>query len=347
MRYFLQKLSQFLIVFFLVTFGVLILMRLGLNAPGDPARTLLGGTADQKLIEATTKKYHLDRNYFVQYFYFIKGLVTFDMGFSVQYSTPVSTYMKTRVMTTILIGFYALTIALLIAVPTAVRSAYKRDGWFDRIGSGMSFALLSVPAIVLAVLLKFAFIETWALFPRIGDKIYPWQGTGGKSWFGADIADFLGSVFTGNQGDVLGSHFRNFFLPTMTLALPLAAVFTRLLRADMVLTLQQDFITLASAKGVPPRRVLWNHALRNSLFSILTSVGVQLGALIGGAVVAETFFDLDGMGSMLVVSILAKDLFTVQATAAILVATVVIVNLIIDLCYAVVDPRIRQARALA
>jgi peptide/nickel transport system permease protein len=320
LRYFLQKLSQFLIVFFLVTFGVLILMRLGLNAPGDPARTLLGGTADQQLIAETTEKYHLDRNYFVQYFYFIKGLVTGDMGFSVQYSTPVSTYIKQRAMTTILIGLYAITIALLIAVPTAVRAAYKRDSWFDKSTSAVAFALL-MPAIVLAVLLKFAFIETWQLFPRIGEKVYPW--------------------------DDPGAHFKNFFLPTMTLALPLAAVFTRLLRSDMVMTLQQDFITLASAKGVSPRRVLWSHALRNSLFSLITSVGVQLGALIGGAVVAETFFDLDGMGSMLVVSILAKDLFTVQSTAAILVASVVVVNLLIDLLYAVVDPRIRQARALA
>ena len=243
------------------------------------------------------------------------------MGFSVQYSTPVSSYIKQRAMTTVLIGLYAITIALVIAVPTAVRAAYRRDGWFDKSTSGLSFALLSVPAIVLAVLLKFAFIETWQLFPRIGEKIYPWD----RPW----------------------EHFKNFFLPTMTLALPLAAVFTRLLRSDMVMTLQQDFITLASAKGVPPRRVLWSHALRNSLFSLLTSVGVQLGALIGGAVVAETFFDLDGMGSMLVVSILAKDLFTVQSTAAILVASVVIVNLVIDLLYAVVDPRIRQARALA
>jgi peptide/nickel transport system permease protein len=239
----------------------------------------------------------------------------------VQYSTPVSTYIKGRIMTTVLIGFYAITIALLIAVPTAVRAAYRRDAFFDRLTSGAAFALISVPAIVLAVLLKFVFIEWLELFPRIGNKIYPW--------------------------DDPGEHFRNFFLPTMTLALPLAAVFTRLLRSDMVMTLQQDFITLASAKGVPPRRVLWSHALRNSLFSLLTSVGVQLGALIGGAIVAEQFYDLDGMGSMLVTSILAKDLFTVQATSALLVTTVVIVNLIIDLMYAVVDPRIRQARKLA
>ena len=136
-------------------------------------------------------------------------------------------------------------------------------------------------------------------------------------------------------------------MPTLVLTLPLAAVFTRLLRGDMVQTLQADFVTLASAKGVSPRRVLWVHALRNSVFSLLTSVGVQLGGIVGGAIVAETFFDLDGMGSMLIVAILSKDLFTVQSASALLVATVVIINLVVDLLYAVVDPRIRHMRALA
>ena len=114
----------------------------------------------------------------------------------------------------------------------------------------------------------------------------------------------------------------------------------------MVLTLQSDFISLARAKGMSPRRILWRHALRNSLFSLLTVIGFQVGVLIGGAVVAESFFDLDGMGSMLVVAVLSSDLFTVQAVVAILVVTVVVVNLVIDLMYAVIDPRIRVARQL-
>ncbi len=114
----------------------------------------------------------------------------------------------------------------------------------------------------------------------------------------------------------------------------------------MVLTLQSDFISLARAKGISPGRILWRHALRNSVFSLITSIGVQLGALIGGAVVVELFFDLDGMGSMLIVAVLSSDLFTVQATVALLVATVVVANLLIDLLYSAIDPRIRVARAL-
>lgn len=335
MRYFLQRVVQFAIVFFLVTFGVLVLMRVGLNQPGDPARTLLGGTVDQARIDAATAKYHLDSNYLVQYFFWLKGMFTGNMGDSVPLSSSVSALIKSRVMTTVLLGLYASVFALLIAVPVAVRQAYKRDSKYDKVVSGASFMFVSVPGIVLAPLLSlllisrhditipftdyFFSIGDWA--PRLGDKIYPWQGF----W----------------------DHVYNFYVPVLVLTLPLAAVFTRLLRGDMIQTLQQDFVTLASAKGVSPARVLWVHALRNSLFSLLTSVGTQLGGIVGGAIVVETFFDMDGMGSLLVRAILSKDLFTVQSTAAILVATVVLVNLTVDMLYAVVDPRIRHARALA
>jgi len=334
-RYFLQRLGQFAIVFFLVTFGVLVLMRLGLNAQGDPARTLLGGTVNQSMIDATTKKYHLDSNYFVQYFFWLKGMVTGDMGYSVPLSSNVSKLIASRIMTTFLLGAYAVFFALVIAVPLAVRQAYKRDTWFDKAGSTLSFAFVSVPAIVLAPLLTLLLIAKHDItipftdyyfsiggwFPRLGNKIYPWQN--------------------------FSAHVDNFFVPTLTLTLPLAAIFARLLRGDMVQTLQADFVTLASAKGVSPRRVLWVHALRNSLFSLLTSVGTALGGIVGGAIVVEQFFDLDGTGSLLVRQILSKDLFGVQSASAILVAVVVVVNLTVDMLYAVVDPRIRHARALA
>jgi peptide/nickel transport system permease protein len=331
-RYFLQRLLQFAIVFFIVTFVVMVLMRLGLNAPGDPARTLLGGTADQELIDATTEKFKLDSNYLTQYLFWLGNMIQGDMGFSVPNSLPVLDLITGRVMTTLLLGAYAIIWALIIAVPLAVRQAHQRDSLFDKSASGISFLFVSAPPIVLAPILTLVLIKenTWEVgdyvitiggwFPRVGDKVYPWED--------------------------LGEHFSNFFVPTIVLTLGLAAVFTRLLRAEMAMTLQSDFITLASAKGVSPRRVLWVHGLRNSLFSLLTSVGTQLGAIVGGAIVAETFFDLDGMGTMLVTAVLSKDLFTVQSTTAILVFCVVTVNLIVDLMYAVIDPRIRHVRAL-
>lgn len=321
MRYVVQRLTRFVIVFVIVTFGVLVLLRLGLNQPGDPARTMLGGFSEQALIDQTNARYHLNDNYFVQYFHWLKLVVLErDFGFSVSNNTDVSTLIARRLVTTLLLGVYAIGLAVLVAVPVAVRQAYRRDRAFDRGMNITSFVFVSVPAVVVAVFLKLLFVEHWQVFPRIAERVYPWQD--------------------------LGQHIVNFALPTLTLALPTAAVLTRLLRADLVTVLQSDFVNLARAKGLSPRRILWRHALRNSMFSLLTAIGVQAGAVVGGAIVAEVFFDLDGMGLLLVVAVLASDLFTVQGIVALLVIAVVITNVLVDLLYSVIDPRVRLASAL-
>jgi peptide/nickel transport system permease protein len=321
MRYVGQRITRFLIVFFIVTFTVMVLLRLGLNSPGDPARTMLGGYPDPALIDATNAKYRLHSNYLVQYFHWLRLVVVErDFGFSVSNSLPVRTLIAKRIMVTVLLGLYAITLAVLIGVPLAVRQAYRRDRTFDKAASFGSFLFLAVPAIVLAVFLKLLFVEHWAIFPRIADRVYPW--------------------------DDLGQHVMNFALPALTLALPTAAVLSRLVRADMVLVLQSDFVSLAKAKGLSPTRILWRHALRNSMFSLLTSIGVQAGAIVGGSIVAEVFFDLDGMGSLLVVAVLSSDFFTVQGIVVLLVVAVVLTNLAVDLLYSAIDPRVKLASAL-
>ncbi len=321
MRYFLQRLLQFVIVFFLVTFGVLVFMRIGLNKPGDPARTMLGGTASQAQIDAVTKRFHLHANYLAQYWFWLKGMFTLDFGYSQVHSLNVTTYLKPKILPTVFLGIYATILALVIAIPVAVYQAYRRDGVGDKVGSFMSFAFVSIPALVLSPLLKIVFINHLQWFPRLFTKVYPWDNP--------------------------IEHFKNFFVPTLALTLPLAAIYVRLLRADMVQTLQADFVTLASAKGVSPTRVLWGHALRNSLFTLLTNVGIQVGGLVGGALVVEKYFAMPAMGDTLVRAILSSDIFVVQSVSALLVATVVIVNLLVDMSYAVIDPRIRHARALS
>ncbi|MGZ6962097.1 MAG: ABC transporter permease, partial [Ilumatobacteraceae bacterium] len=313
-------LLQFVIVFVLVTFGVMVFMRIGMDKPGDPALTMLGGTVKLDLAQAVNAKYHLNSNLFVQYGYWLGKMFHGDFGLSIQQNTTVAKYLSGRVLVTFFLGFYAVLWALIIAIPVAVYQAYKRDSRFDRGGNFLSFMFVSLPALVLAPFIIYLFVVKLGWFPRTGEKIMPWQD--------------------------LGAHFKNFFLPVVVLTLPLAAIFARLLRADMVQTLQSDFITLASAKGVPPARVLWGHALRNSLFSLLTSVGVQLGGIVGGALVVEQYFNMKGMGALLLTSILSKDLFVVQSVTAIVVAVVSLANLGIDLLYAVIDPRIRHARAL-
>ena len=321
MRYLAQRLARFLIVFFIVTFGLMVLMRLGMNHPGDPARTMLGGTVSDQQIADVTARYHLNSPLVFQYLYWLKGMVTLDMGVSVQQNIAVSTYIGGRVLVTVFLGAYSLLLALLVAIPVAVYQAYKRDSLGDKTLSVASFAFVAIPPIVMGVLLILLFVRTLHWFPRTGEKIYPW--------------------------DSPLQHIRNFALPTLALSLPVGAVFSRLLRGDMVRTLQSDFVTLASAKGVSTQRILWRHALRNSLFSLITSIGLQLAGIVGGAIVVEQLFAMKGMGTLLVASILSKDLFVVQALSAIIVFTVVIVNLLVDLSYAVIDPRIRHMRALS
>ncbi|MEQ1700861.1 MAG: ABC transporter permease [Ilumatobacteraceae bacterium] len=332
MRYLLQRLLQLVIVFVLVTFGVMIIMRIGSNTPEEMAIKLSGGPITDVQQQALISRYKLDSNYLVQYWTWLWNLIVHqDLGESPMNSTTVWKLMQPRVVTTFLLGIYANIVALVLAVPLAVRQAQKRDSRFDKTGNFMTFIGVGIPAVVLGVLLQWVFAlklqwctneagKAIACFPFVADKVYPW--------------------------DNLGDHIKNFLLPTLSLAIPIAAVYGRLLRSDMVQTLQSDFVTLASAKGVPPRRVLWRHALRNSSLSLLTAVGTQTGALLGGALVVETLYDLDGLGSLLVVSVLASDLFTVQSFVAIIVLLVVVVNFTVDISYALVDPRIRQARTL-
>jgi peptide/nickel transport system permease protein len=320
-RYFLQRLGQLLIVFLLVTFAVMVIMRIGAENPTQLAYKLLGGTPTEAEVAKAVTTYHLDRNWFIQYWYWISDLLLhFDLGYSKTNNLSVATLIKPRVWTTTLLGIYANVLGLIIAVPVAVRQAHKRDGAFDQSASVATFIGVGIPAIVLGILMQLLFVVRLDWFPSIGDKIYPWVD--------------------------LREHFVNFFVPTLTLALPVAAIYARLLRGDMASTLQSDFITLASAKGMSTNRILWKHALRNSLFSLITSIGTNLGALVGSAIVVETLFDLDGLGTLLVTSTLSRDLFTVQGLVAIIVLLVVVVNLVVDMAYAVIDPRIRQMRSL-
>ena len=227
MRYFLQRFLQLLLVFFIVTFTVLVVMRIG----SPDAKTLAIKLAGKPLTDAEQadliSRYSLDSNFFSQYLTWLKQLIFhFDLGESPQNSSTVADLLKPRVWTTVLLGLYAIIFGLIVAVPIAVWQAYRRDRPFDKFASVATFVAVGIPGIVLGLFLKLGFVVHWNIFPSIGDKVYPW--------------------------DNFGDHVMNFFLPTVTLMIPVAAIYARLLRADMVLTLQSDFVTLASAKGVPP-----------------------------------------------------------------------------------------------
>ena len=320
MRYAAQRLIQFVLVFVVVTFMVMAATRIGST---DPARDLAGGAVSEAQIAQVKEDYpYLDKPLVVQYGYWVKDIVTGDWGRSYVASQSVIDMFKQRAPSTIFITLWAIVIGLVIAVPLGVYSAYRRDGMFDRAGSLGSFAFISMPPLVIGVLLLFLVVTRTGLFPTVGRSRYvaPWDNP--------------------------VEHFENFFIPSLMLGLGLGAVWSRLLRADMISALQSDSVLMARAKGISPRRVLWVHALRMSLLSLMTSVALQMAALLGGAVIAEQFFGPKGLGDRLVFAIQQNDLLVVQAIAAFITVFVVLANLVVDLLYAVVDPRIRVARSL-
>jgi peptide/nickel transport system permease protein len=314
-----QRVGQFLIVFIIVTFVVMVATRIGSK---DVVRDLAGGTVSELTIQKVEADYpYLDKPMVVQYGYWLKDMVTGNMGTSYAQSQNVVDMFKQRLPVTFFVGFWAIFIGLIIAVPLGVYSAYRRDGLVDRISSYISFAFISTPPLVFAVFLIYFIALKLDIFPVLSNYVAPWTNP--------------------------VTHFKNFFLPSLSLGLGLAAVWTRFLRADMILTLQSDFIMLARAKGMSPSRILWKHALRASILSLITSVALQMSGLVGGAVIAEQFFGLAGIGTRLVFAVQANDILVIQAITAVLVVVVVVVNLLVDLLYAVIDPRIRHMRAFA
>ena len=320
MRYVGQRLIQFLIVFVIVTFIVMATTRIGSQ---DPARDLAGGAVSEAQIAQVEEDYpYLDEPLVVQYGYWLKDIVTGDWGRSYVASQSVVDMFAQRLPSTIFVGLWAIGLGLLIAVPVGVYSAYRRDGMFDRTTSVGSFAFISTPGVVVAVLALFFIVSRFEFFPSVGRSKYvaPW--------------------------DHPVEHFQNFFIPGLVLGIGLGAVWSRLLRAEMILTLQSDSVMMARSKGISPRRVLWVHALRMSMLSLMTSVALQMGAVVGGAVLVETFFGPKGIGERLLFALQQNDLLVIQAIVAMLAVVVVLANFIVDLLYAVVDPRIRLARSL-
>lgn len=318
MRYVAQRLIQFVLVFVVVTFTVLAATRIGSI---DPARDLAGGAVTEAQIAQVKDDYpYLDDPIVVQYGYWLKDFVTGEWGRSYVQNQSVVDMFQQRMPSTVFIAFWAIVLGLLIAVPLGVYAAYRRDRPFDRVSSWGSFATLSTPPLVIAVALLFLVVTNVDFFPTGGQYVALWDNP--------------------------VEHFQNFFIPALTLGMGLGAIWSRLLRADMILALQSDSVVMARAKGISPQRVLWVHALRSSILSLMTSVALQMSALLGGAVVAEQFFGPKGIGERLLFAIQQNDLLVIQAITAIVTIAVVIANLGVDLLYAVVDPRIRMARTL-
>ena len=288
--------------------------------PGDPAQQILGEQATPEALAAVREDLGLNDPLPVRYVRWLGDAVTGDFGQSYTTGQSVREAISERVPVTLQLGLMAVGIALTLAIPLGVISAYRSGGIADRVITGGTFGLLSIPNFMMAILLIYGFAVYFPIFPATG--------------------------WTRFSDDPAGS-LRGALMPALSLAAVNLAVFTRLLRSDMIATLQEDFVTMAEAKGLSTSRILLRHALRPSSFSLLTVVGLQLGAVIGGSVVVEQIFALPGVGRLLYDSILQRDLMMVQGVVLVISVAYIVVNFGVDLLYSYLDPRIRHGNARA
>jgi len=330
MRFVLRRLGSMVVVLVVVSFLTFLLMNL---LDGGPEVNYLGPlyVEDLSLCEGTPtgdlargceetirlqERLGLDKPFFERYVTWVGNAATGDFGISYRREVPVRDVITQALPTSLWLMGYAQVLGLVIALPVAIYSAYRVGRWFDRGATALSFGVIAIPPFILALLFIFLFGVKLGWFPTVYDP---------------------------DTGPV--ERLRVMFLPALTLGLGLAAVYARLLRTDLVATLQEDFILMARAKGMPTWRILLRHALRPSTFSLITVAGIQVGALIGGALVVERIFSMPGLGTIVIESALSRDYQVVQGAVLLITAAYVAVNIVVDLIYGYLDPRVRHARA--
>jgi peptide/nickel transport system permease protein len=287
--------------------------------PGDAAEALLGPDATSAQIHALAVKLHLNEPFFERYAHWLGGVLTGNLGTSLASGQQVSSIVAQRIPVTFELAAFALILALALAVPVAVLAARRPGGVVDHIALVVSVTTVSVTPFVLAFLLVLVFAVHLGWFPAIG---------------------FV-PVSQSAAGNI-----RSLVLPAVVTALPLFGGYTRVLRGDLVdQLLGEGYVLTARAAGASPWQVLFRHALRNSMLGLVTLVGLNAGILVGATVIAEQVFDLPGLGSGLLQGVNDRDVPVVGATALIFALFVVVANLVTDLSYSVLDPRIRHGRA--
>jgi peptide/nickel transport system permease protein len=321
-----RRLVQLAVVLLIVSFFAFCLVRI---LPGDPTKTIIPFGTDTQRAQLK-KDLGLDEPFFTQYFDYLGNVVQGDFGHQYSTNTPVSQLIDQSLPVSLELIIYAQILALVIAIPLGVIAAYRAGTRTDAAINTSSFAMLALPNFVLALLISY--------FLGAKLKILP---TGGYA------PGWLDPLFDGSRHVELSDHLQFMFWPAVALAVGQIAVYMRLLRSDMVATLQENFITMARAKGISNRRILWRHALRPSSLTLLTVAGLNIGTLIGGAIVVEVIFNVPGMGEKIYQAVVANEYVELQSYILVFAFLFVIVNFVVDALYAVLDPRIRRARTAA
>jgi peptide/nickel transport system permease protein len=310
------KLLSVIPVLLLVSIGVFAMLHL---VPGDPAAVVAGPEATAENYQHVRDQLGLDQPLWRQYSQWLSGAVRLDFGRNL---IPPTEKVTTRLLRAFPVNLELLVLALVLslamAVPLALWSATRPGGRVDRLVSMATFGVLSVPSFLAAILLILMLAVSWKIFP-----LGQWARPSGHGWV---------------------ANLRHAFLPALTLSMYEGAVFTRVLRSDLVSTLQEDYILAARAKGMPRWHVVWREGLRPSSFSLITVAGVSIGRLLGGTVIVERVFSLPGMGRTILDAARVHDFPVVQAGVLLIALVYIFSNLSVDILYTYLDPRIRRGR---
>lgn len=312
----------------IITFALLRLI------PGDPARIMAGERATEEQVQRVREAWGLDKPIPEQYLIYLGKLVRGDLGKSIKRNELVITEIRWALPTTIELSFSAMFVACLIGIPAGIIAAYNRNSWLDLFVMTGSLVGISMPVFWLGLLLIYLFALQLGILPPSG-----------RLSVGVDLELITGlylvdALIQGNL-PAFWDALKHLILPACAVGTIPMAVIARMTRSSLLEVLRQDYIRTARAKGMSEWFVLMRHALKNAFLPIITVIGLQLGSLMGGAILTETIFSLPGLGRLIIDRILSRDYPVVQGAVLLFATTFVIINLLVDVSYAYLDPRIR------
>jgi peptide/nickel transport system permease protein len=305
--YLLRRLVHMVPVLFLMTLFVFFLVRF---VPGDPATAMLGDRATPDRVARLNTALKLDRPYYVQYAAFLRNLAKGDLGESIRRREPVRGIVIDRMQPTLFLAFYAMLLSVLIAVPLATVAALKKGGLADQAVRGYLVLSIGMPTYWIGMMLL--------QFLAVKHRVFPVSGWG-EGFFG---------------------HLDSLFLPALALALAVSSLMIRSLRNSILETLETDYVRTARAKGLGQSRIMIWHVMRNSALSTITILGINFAFLVGGATITETIFAIPGLGQLIVGSIFNQDYPVIQGVTLAIGVLVLLISLLTDICYALLDPRV-------
>ena len=329
--YLLRRLIGTIPVMVLISLLVFLLIQ---AAPGDPTLMLLGEDSTAEDIAEARVRWGLDQPVYVQYVKFFMSAAQGNLGRSFKYDEPVLDVIINRIPATLELAAASLIIAVIFAIPLGVWAAAKPNSWVDNTGTTFGLFGISMPSFWFGIMLILLFAGILNILPSAGRDTY---GIAGPRITGFYILD---SAIEGNWAGVRDGA-EHVFLPAVALGSNMLGILMRVTRSSVLEVMHEEYVTTARAKGLEERKVLWRHVVRNALIPVITVVGLELGTLLSGSIIVETVFSWPGSGSLLIIALNARDHPLVTGLVLVYTTAFVAINFLIDVLYAVIDPRIR------